>query len=45
MLVAAVASKGRTWADCSRLGRVHILTESQLVYDLLGEPRIFKMNW
>lgn len=44
MLLAAVASKGRTWAACSRLGRVHVLTESQLVYDILGEPRIFKTN-
>jgi hypothetical protein len=44
MLLAAVASKGRTWAGCGRLGRVHVLTESQLVYDLLGEPQIFKTN-
>ena len=44
MLLAAVASKERTWADYSRLGGVHILTESQLIYDLLGEPHIFKTN-
>jgi hypothetical protein len=42
MLLAAVAPKGRTWVDCSRLGCVHVLTESQLVYDLLGEPLVFK---
>jgi hypothetical protein len=44
ILLAAVALKARAWADCSRLGRIHVLTEDQLVYDLLGEPRIFKTN-
>lgn len=44
VLLAAVASKGRTWAGYGRLGRVHVLTESQLAYDLLGEPRILNTN-
>jgi len=43
-LLAVVAPKARAWADCSRLGRIHVLTEDRLVYDLLGEPRIFKPN-
>lgn len=41
-LLDAVAPKARTWATHGRLGRIHVLTDSQLVYDLLGEPRLLK---
>lgn len=43
-LLAVVAPKAKAWADCSRLGRIHVLAEDRLVYDLLREPRIFKTN-
>jgi hypothetical protein len=40
-LLATVAPKARIWAACGRLGRIHVLSESQLIYDLVGKPRVF----
>lgn len=42
MLLAAAAPKLEAWAACGRLGRIHVLAEDRLVYDLLGKLRVFK---